>query len=135
MPFNRFRWRRRTKKTDPAADAAQPVSPEPPLAWAAPEIEWLWNAVSTSDARSVAVLSAERGEGRSSLCAALALRAAQGGRRTVLVDGDINSRTQVNLAGAVGGGSIRVVPSDDPELSKAWADREALSRMVATWHD
>ena len=51
-----------------------------------PEIETLWRSLSKSEVRSIAVVSAEPGEGATTLAAALARRAALSGQRTLLVD-------------------------------------------------
>nr|WP_294564942.1 hypothetical protein [uncultured Rhodopila sp.] len=122
-----------------------------------PEIDSIWQAVSATGARSVAVVSALPREGASEIAVALARRAGQcaaaeslarPGRpaaaspKTLLVDLDLQQPAAGRMLGLasqpeeilrVEGMNLAVLGAISPETANAWRERARLTEQLAAW--
>lgn len=113
-----------------------------PLSPYDPEIEALWRATAASGARSVAVTSAQPGEGSTMVASALARRAGLAGSPALLVDLNVARPAVASLLAlrpaqdeivnlpALG---IGVLASPGPEMLDQWRDPAALAAQIRSW--
>lgn len=108
-----------------------------------PEIEAVWHALSTRGARTVAVISAEPGEGVSMVALALARRAAEAAQRdgkgALLVDTNLRRPGLASLAAPAAGemasigGGLHLLTAPAPGSEQAWRERDGLADLAGNW--
>jgi Mrp family chromosome partitioning ATPase len=122
-----------------------------------PELDAIWQAISATGARSIAVVSALPREGASQIAVALARRAgqfaaaetlAQPGRpvaahpRALLVDLDLLRPSSMRILGQgsqpdeivrVDSMNLAVLGAIGPETANAWRERARLAEQLAAW--
>lgn len=108
-----------------------------------PEVEGLWRAVSGAEARSIAVVAANPGEGCTTVAEALWRRAALAGQSALLVE---LNRDRPALAARLGAAVPGVIARiDDDRLGllaeptqamlDAWRDPARLAEAIEGWHN
>jgi protein-tyrosine kinase len=99
------------------------------------ELEELWLALGAAGARSIAVVAARRGEGASTLAAAIAERAALAGERVLLVDLSGAARPGATSDSIREAGPEGVALLDSPSAASLalWRDPPRLAAQVTAW--